>query len=57
VTDDDGPVTFAFVANDPDGRIDEEPVRAAQAALGQILLAWPQVPDLDVLGPEDSRGR
>jgi len=55
VTDDDGPVTFAFVANDPDGRIDEEPVRAAQAALGQILLAWPQVPDLDALGPADPR--
>lgn len=57
VTDDDGPVTFAFVANDPDGRIDEGPVRAAQAALGQILLAWPQVPDLDALGPEDPRSR
>lgn len=57
VTDDDGPVTFAFVANDPDGRIDEAPVLAAQAALGQILLAWPQVPDLDALGPADPRGR
>lgn len=57
VTDDDGTVAFAFVANDPDGRIDEEPVRAAQAALGQILLAWPQVPDLEALGPAAPRER
>ncbi|MGV3760443.1 MAG: D-alanyl-D-alanine carboxypeptidase/D-alanyl-D-alanine endopeptidase, partial [Actinomycetota bacterium] len=57
VSDDDGPLTFAFVANDPDGRIDEEPVLAAQAALGQILLAWPQVPDVEALGPRDPRER
>jgi D-alanyl-D-alanine carboxypeptidase/D-alanyl-D-alanine-endopeptidase (penicillin-binding protein 4) len=57
VADDDGALTFAYVANDPDGRIDEGPVRAAQAALGQILLAWPQVPDVEALGPEDPRPR
>ncbi|MFP5256786.1 MAG: D-alanyl-D-alanine carboxypeptidase/D-alanyl-D-alanine-endopeptidase [Acidimicrobiia bacterium] len=56
VTDDDGRLTFAYVANDPDGRIEEDPVRAAQAALGQILLSWPQVPDLDALGPAEPRG-
>lgn len=57
VTDDDGPLTFAFVVNDPDGRIDREPVRAAQAALGQILLAWPQAPDPAALGPAAPRLR
>lgn len=57
VTDDDGTFTFAFVANDDehDGALDEGPVRLAQASLAQILLAWPQGPDLDALGPTPPR--
>lgn len=51
ITDDDGSISFAYVVNDPDGRVDEPAVVASQAALGQILLSWPQVPSLDALRP------
>jgi D-alanyl-D-alanine carboxypeptidase/D-alanyl-D-alanine-endopeptidase (penicillin-binding protein 4) len=51
VEDADGAVTFAYVANAPGGRIDEAAVVAAQQQLGEILLAWPRVPDASVLGP------
>lgn len=58
VTDDDGAFTFAFIANDDerDGWLDEGPVRLAQASLGQILLSWPQIPDLEALGPTPPPG-
>ncbi|HEX4867308.1 MAG TPA: D-alanyl-D-alanine carboxypeptidase/D-alanyl-D-alanine-endopeptidase [Acidimicrobiales bacterium] len=51
VVDDDGSISFAYVVNDPDGRVDEPAVVASQAALGQILLSWPQVPSLEALRP------
>ena len=54
--DGDGELTFAYLVNDPDGRIDEAAAVAAQAALGQVLLSWPQVPALDALGPHPPVG-
>lgn len=51
VEDEDGAMTFAYVANDPSGLVDARAVASAQQALGEILLAWPRVPDASVLGP------
>jgi serine-type D-Ala-D-Ala carboxypeptidase/endopeptidase (penicillin-binding protein 4) len=56
VEDDDPPLTFAFVVNAaPPGPV-AEGVAADQQALGEILLAWPRVPDVSVLGPLPSGG-
>lgn len=52
VEDEDGAMTFAYVANASAGTVDATAVAAAQQALGEILLAWPRVPDESVLGPE-----
>jgi len=52
VVDDDGELAFAYLANDPDGLIDVQAVVSTQATLAQILLSWPQTPDVTVLGPE-----
>jgi D-alanyl-D-alanine carboxypeptidase/D-alanyl-D-alanine-endopeptidase (penicillin-binding protein 4) len=52
VEDEDGAVTFAYLVNVPAGeRIDPSAVAASQQQLGEALLAWPRVPDLDALGP------
>lgn len=52
VEDEDGSMTFAYVANAPDGTVDQAAVAAAQQSLGELLLDWPRVPDETVLGPE-----
>jgi serine-type D-Ala-D-Ala carboxypeptidase/endopeptidase (penicillin-binding protein 4) len=51
VDDDDGRLTFAYVANaDPAGVLAPEAV-LAQGTLAEILLAHPRTPDRDALGP------
>lgn len=57
VQDDDPPLTFAYVVNAPPPGPVPEGVAASQEALGEILLAWPRVPDPAVLGPVSSGGR
>lgn len=56
VEDDDGSMTFAYVANAPGGDLDAAAVAGAQQSLGELLLAWPRVPDETVLGPEAAPG-
>lgn len=52
VEDEDGPLPFAYVLNaPPDERINEDAALASQAALGQILLDWPRIPEIARLGP------
>lgn len=51
VADDDAALTFAFVVNVPPPERVPEGVDAAQRRLGEILAAWPRVPDLAALGP------
>ncbi|MGK2950286.1 MAG: D-alanyl-D-alanine carboxypeptidase/D-alanyl-D-alanine endopeptidase [Acidimicrobiales bacterium] len=57
VQDDDPPLTFAYVVNAPPPGPVPEGVAASQQALGEILLAWPRVPDSTVLGPMPAGGR
>ncbi|MET0728922.1 MAG: D-alanyl-D-alanine carboxypeptidase/D-alanyl-D-alanine-endopeptidase [Acidimicrobiales bacterium] len=58
VEDDDGPMTFAYLVNVPEGEsIDLAVVAASQQALGEVLLSWPRVPDVDVLGPRSAEPR
>jgi D-alanyl-D-alanine carboxypeptidase/D-alanyl-D-alanine-endopeptidase (penicillin-binding protein 4) len=56
VSDDDPPILFALVVNTPDGEPVPAGVAAAQLRLGEILLSWPRVPDVDQLGPVRSGG-
>ena len=51
MTDEDPPLTFAYVVNvsAPD-RVPAS-VFAEQQALGEILLSWPRVADAGALGP------
>ncbi len=52
VDDDDDALAFAYVANAPAGQVvDARAVVAAQLRLGEILVAWPRVPDLATLRP------
>lgn len=51
VQDDDPPLTFAFVVNVPEPDRVPAAVAGAQERLGEILLSWPRVPDVAVLGP------
>lgn len=54
VTDDDGEMTFAYLVNAaPSERVDTAAVVASQARLGEIMLSWPRVPDVEALGPQD----
>lgn len=58
VDDEDEPLTFAYIANAPPGQVvDGRAVVAAQLRLGEILAAWPRVPDVRALGPQPVRGR
>ncbi len=58
VDDEDEPLTFAYVANAPSGQVvDARAVVAAQLRLGEILAAWPRVPDVDALGPRPVAAR
>ena len=50
VEDGDGPLTFSMITN-VDGVITPE-LLAAQRELGELLLSWPRVPDVTVLGPQ-----
>jgi D-alanyl-D-alanine carboxypeptidase/D-alanyl-D-alanine-endopeptidase (penicillin-binding protein 4) len=56
VEDDDPPLTFAFLVNAPPPGPVPPGVADAQQALGDILLAWPRVADVAVLGPQSSEG-
>jgi D-alanyl-D-alanine carboxypeptidase/D-alanyl-D-alanine-endopeptidase (penicillin-binding protein 4) len=49
--DDDPPLTFALITNLTGAVVSLELI-GEQAHLAEILLAWPRVPDLSVLGPE-----
>jgi len=53
VEDDDPPLLFALVVNVPEGQAMPAGAVAAQQAVGEALLAWPQVPDASALGPRD----
>lgn len=58
VADDDGSFTFAYLVNTvAPARVDEAAVIASQQRLGEILLAWPRVPDEATLGPLPSNAR
>jgi D-alanyl-D-alanine carboxypeptidase/D-alanyl-D-alanine-endopeptidase (penicillin-binding protein 4) len=51
VEDDDPALAFALVVNvAPDGTVPEEVARLQQR-VGEVLAAWPRVPDLAALGP------
>lgn len=52
VEDDDATLTFAYVANGPGGAVVPPEAVGAQGALAQLLLAHPQVPERDRLGPK-----
>ena len=53
VADDDGGFSFAYIVNSEPGRgaLDEAAVVASQLRLGEVLLSWPRVPELEALGP------
>jgi serine-type D-Ala-D-Ala carboxypeptidase/endopeptidase (penicillin-binding protein 4) len=51
VDDDDGTLTFAYVANGIGGGVVPPEAVGAQGALAELLLAHPRVPELDLLGP------
>jgi D-alanyl-D-alanine carboxypeptidase/D-alanyl-D-alanine-endopeptidase (penicillin-binding protein 4) len=50
VTDDDGSFTFAYLVNGSPS-VDEAAVAASQERLGEILLSYPRVPEVSLLGP------
>jgi D-alanyl-D-alanine carboxypeptidase/D-alanyl-D-alanine-endopeptidase (penicillin-binding protein 4) len=53
VIDEDGSFTFAYVVNAGAGRrVDEDAAVASQQQLGEILLGWPRVAGVAVLGPQ-----
>jgi D-alanyl-D-alanine carboxypeptidase/D-alanyl-D-alanine-endopeptidase (penicillin-binding protein 4) len=58
LTDEDGTFTFAYIVNAEPGRgaVDEQAVIASQLALGEILLGWPRVPEVEALGPLEPAG-
>ena len=51
VEDTDPPLAFALVVNLPGGAVSLELI-GNQEELARILLSWPRVPDVSVLGPE-----
>ncbi|MGH9084444.1 MAG: D-alanyl-D-alanine carboxypeptidase/D-alanyl-D-alanine endopeptidase [Acidimicrobiales bacterium] len=53
LADDDGTFTFAYIVNSEPGRgaLDEDAVVASQLRLGEVLLSWPQVPEMGSLDP------
>jgi D-alanyl-D-alanine carboxypeptidase/D-alanyl-D-alanine-endopeptidase (penicillin-binding protein 4) len=56
VEDDDPPLTFAFVVNVPPPDAVPDGVGELQRDVGQVLAAWPRVPDVAVLGPQTEDG-
>lgn len=52
VADDDGTFTFAYLVNAAGTPlVDEAAVEASQERLGEILLSFPRVPEVSLLGP------
>jgi D-alanyl-D-alanine carboxypeptidase/D-alanyl-D-alanine-endopeptidase (penicillin-binding protein 4) len=51
VEDDDPALTFALVSNGAAGATLPPSAEAHGERLGEILAAWPEVPDAEVLGP------
>lgn len=51
VTDDDPPLTFAYLVNVAPPALVPGSVYSQQQALGEILLSWPRVADAEALGP------
>jgi serine-type D-Ala-D-Ala carboxypeptidase/endopeptidase (penicillin-binding protein 4) len=51
VEDDDGTLTFAYVANGIGGGVVPPEAVGAQGALAELLIAHPRFPELDLLGP------
>jgi D-alanyl-D-alanine carboxypeptidase/D-alanyl-D-alanine-endopeptidase (penicillin-binding protein 4) len=56
VTDDDPALTFAVVANVPDGTTLPTAVDGVEARVAEVLASWPRTPDVSVLGPQDVGG-
>jgi serine-type D-Ala-D-Ala carboxypeptidase/endopeptidase (penicillin-binding protein 4) len=52
VDDDDGRLTFAYLANVAEPSVIGPSTIALQDGLAQILLGWPRTPDVSVLGPQ-----
>lgn len=50
VDDDDPPLTFALIVNLDRGVVSLDLI-GQQEQLAEVLLAWPRVPDVEVLGP------
>jgi D-alanyl-D-alanine carboxypeptidase/D-alanyl-D-alanine-endopeptidase (penicillin-binding protein 4) len=56
VTDDDPALTFAVVANVPDGTTLPVAVDGVEARVAEVLASWPRTPDVSVLGPQEVGG-
>jgi D-alanyl-D-alanine carboxypeptidase/D-alanyl-D-alanine-endopeptidase (penicillin-binding protein 4) len=56
VEDDDPPLAFALVVNVAQGTRVPEAVAELQLRVGEVLAAWPRVPDLAALGPVTEDG-